>query len=1110
MFVMMIIIYINELKNISLSLFKIYYIVNVSDINIKKNCNDIYCEAETARFKLADNSYNLISSNDIFNTKTYYYMVMILIILIYLNLFYNLIEYNNIFYPLINNIDGNIIVNIIKFIPYILSFITLIAVLFTIILRYVPYDKEGYINYFNFNNSYLKEINTLNINSTYLYVILPIISLGLIYIILSIQFAEILHYPDENYTKGKKYKYLCVGYIIIIIMFTYLILNIINIVLSFTENNYPKLNDNVINVISNNLDNKIELLSAKYNSRNIVKECYSSAATGYTYDKENNVIKIPATDLLYDPIKNEYGYLAIFDRNIIKGHIEKIEKNILFPSDTTEYNIYYDAIKINKEYKAGNRYDPINILNNLTLGDFQTSAKYNDFFEKLTTHIRDESKANTLLKIIICFIINELKHFYKEMSDINDDITNKEKNNYYIKHTKLLDIADYTNRIIIYPGDIKDNELTTLKTKITDYCTYNVQFGVVKKDELFFGIEYEPFSTQNESINNYSADFSYNSENTFYEKYFNVLQNSEISGYYDLEYNIGPYYIKNIKTLIYYILAIFGVGILCIIFFYIPNVELIYKYTYEIILPIILLLLFIIYILIFINFNTDYNSNVIYGVLNSSYKRDLNDMNNMIIPIIDKSVNTEPYNNKETGRYLELYIITNVFMSLIYYSDLPLLDKYNITLYDKDTEESKNRLDSKEYDYINFGNDYHELGNLIYDKYYDKTNKLKSNSDKSYSDAILYDFIDKRLSNSSIVEDCTNFINNPTGDTAKTNLQNFITKFVFANNDYKNRLIYKIKKLIKFFKQYDIKNKIMNNFTNDNFFRDRVFFYNNSDGKVLWNKFILKKSFFDNNILVDTNYKRIFGEFKAETPNYIDSMVDNYFNILLHYYFNKLLSVNLEKKDAIIAAISHNEQYMSDNTQLKEHINNYRNNRLFRLLLLQKQKTRTTTINIDMDDTFRNINIDETKTDKPNNDKINGFIKNIITDAIINYNYNNKDNKDISPRQNPMKLNLMYHKLIQKKDKNIKDDTSNALMNIIKNIYYQINKKKIEYYTLDEDKKEEKPIISIMKKLDSDSPENIKNKADNVISYELFITYFINLIIIIIIFNIAISNNKIL
>ena len=79
-FIMMIIIFINELKNISMSLFKIYYIKDVADINIKKYCNDIYCEAETSRFKLADNSYSLISSNDIFNTKTYYFMILILII----------------------------------------------------------------------------------------------------------------------------------------------------------------------------------------------------------------------------------------------------------------------------------------------------------------------------------------------------------------------------------------------------------------------------------------------------------------------------------------------------------------------------------------------------------------------------------------------------------------------------------------------------------------------------------------------------------------------------------------------------------------------------------------------------------------------------------------------------------------------------------------------------------------------------------------------------------------------------------------------------------------------------------------------------------------------
>lgn len=1088
----MIIIYINELKNISLSLFKIYYIVNVSDINIKKYCNDIYCEAETARFKLADNSYNLISSNDIFNTKTYYYMIMILIILIYLNLFYNLIEYNNIFYPLINNIDGNIIVNIIKFIPYILSFITFVAVLFIIILRYVPYDKEGYINYFNFNDSYLKEINTLNINSTYLYIILPIISLGLIYIILSIQFAEILHYPDENYTKGKKYKYLCVGYIIIVIMFTYLILNIINIVLSFAENNYPKLNDNIINVISKNLDNKINQLSSKYDSRNIVKECYTSA--GYKLSTE---IKQTDINLLYDPIQNTYetSITLAVKRENIKDYIDKIEKNELFPSDKNEYDIYYEAIKINTENKAGKSYDPINILNNLTLGDFKKSIKYDDFFQKLeeiTT--ADETKANTLLKIIICFIINELKHFYKEMSNIDDNVTNKEKNNYYIKHAKLLEIADYTYGIIIYPGPIKQNEIKEIKKKITDYYVYDVKLDVTKYNELLFGIDYEPFSTQNESINNYSVDFSYNSENTFYEKYFNILQNLEVSGYYDLEYNIGPYYIKNIKTLIYYILAIFGAGILCIIFFYIPNVDLIYKYTYEIIFPIILLLLFIIYILIFINFNTDYNSNVIYGVLNSSYKRDLNDMNNMIIPIIGNSDNNQPHNSKEAGRYLELYIITNVFMSLIYYNNSPL-DKYNVTLGNKNEEESKNRLDSKEYDYINFGNDYNELGNLIYEKYYDKENKLINNNDNDF-----YTFINKILSDTSGTEssgtECNKFIDNPTGEAAKINLENFINKFVF-DNDYKDKLIYKIRKLIKFFKQYDIKNKIINNFTNENFFKDQVFFYNNYDGKVLWNKFILKKSFFD--IDREKKYKSIFGDYKEENDDYINVFVDHYFNILLHYYFNKLLS----KKTNVIDAISQNEKYISTDTELTEHINNYRNNRLFRLLLLQKQKMRTTTINIDMDDTFRNINKDENE-----NNKIKKIIEDIIKTYITEYNINSQNSS--SPRQDPMKLNLMYHKLIQKKEKNIRDDTSNALMNIIKNIYYQINKKKIEYHTLDENKIKEALPISIIKKLDSDSPDNIKTIADNVINYELFITYFINLIIIIIIFNIAISNNKIL
>ena len=138
----------------------------------------------------------------------------------------------------------------------------------------------------------------------------------------------------------------------------------------------------------------------------------------------------------------------------------------------------------------------------------------------------------------------------------------------------------------------------------------------------------------------------------------------------------------------------------------------------------------------------------------------------------------------------------------------------------------------------------------------------------------------------------------------------------------------------------------------------------------------------------------------------------------------------------------------------------------------------TTTINIDMDDTFKNIYIEPEKIQ-----------------LIIN---------SLNPtEQNSMKLNVMYDKLIEINDAQ-KEKVNNSIMNRIKNIYYQINKKKIDYDPPYIDNKN----IKEYKKINSDIPEIIKNKADNVISYELFITYFINLIIIIIIFNIAIINNN--
>lgn len=59
-FIIMIAIFLNELVNITSSYFKINYYRDVSEYNIRNNCNNIFCEAETARFNLAKNSYKLI------------------------------------------------------------------------------------------------------------------------------------------------------------------------------------------------------------------------------------------------------------------------------------------------------------------------------------------------------------------------------------------------------------------------------------------------------------------------------------------------------------------------------------------------------------------------------------------------------------------------------------------------------------------------------------------------------------------------------------------------------------------------------------------------------------------------------------------------------------------------------------------------------------------------------------------------------------------------------------------------------------------------------------------------------------------------------------------
>jgi hypothetical protein len=153
--------------------------------------------------------------------------------------------------------------------------------------------------------------------------------------------------------------------------------------------------------------------------------------------------------------------------------------------------------------------------------------------------------------------------------------------------------------------------------------------------------------------------------------------------------------------------------------------------------------------------------------------------------------------------------------------------------------------------------------------------------------------------------------------------------------------------------------------------------------------------------------------------------------------------------------------------------------KLFRLLLLQKQKYENKNLNIN--DTF------------------------LITDTVIaNVGLISKD-EFIKATD----LQSIYYKLISSGLINL-DKSNNYLMNIIKSVYYQINNKRIEYNIPIDDNNigNDCTNYNIISKNPFVHENIINDNANNTIGYELFATYFINMVMIGIIYNLALVKNN--
>ena len=552
-FIMMIIIYLNELKNVSMFVFNFNYIKDLSKIIMEQKCNNIYCEAETDRYQIAKNSYKLLLPNDIFNSKTYTIMVFIISIMIFIYYHYLLFdsdESNRLYIPL--------------------YFILLTMLISMIILRYVPHDEAGYLNYFrDFNDPTNSFATFITFFKYFILLSIPVIVIIILYI------------KRSDLTTSKMIPTLITAtcYILSLV----LIFNLMNIVMTFRVNRTPIL--------------KTKSLSWS------LQKTYTQLYDEYTPSERTEL----ETELETE-ISNENVYI-IFTH--IKDNMGTFTRIIPKQKDNDK------EITTTKD-NPSTKEDIISYIINIFIA-FDELAKIT--LKKLNI---DESYKTSLKKII-------RENYAKLKADTTDRKMNTNVSNVSLIYDKTVKI----------PFTYNTNDTNSVD-------------------------EHNTNGNENNTDYIYTADISYDSPNLFYEKYWDI---NDVS-FWKQDYFVPtilfvsrPNLYKILTMLIGFIIGIFIIYILAAILTYMINVEVIqYNSIFIILKPLIMLVILMIFILFFISFNTWFNKYVVYMCLDSSYKRSLNKLNNIVTPYIRMYDNKIIRGNKT---YIRHYIIANVFYSLL-------------------------------------------------------------------------------------------------------------------------------------------------------------------------------------------------------------------------------------------------------------------------------------------------------------------------------------------------------------------------------------------------------------------------------------------------------------
>ncbi len=518
----------------------------MSKIVMEQKCNNIYCEAETDRYQVAKNSYNLLLPNDVFNSKSYIIMTFVISILIFMYYYYLLFDSqeSSKYY-------------------YVLNISLLSILLGMIIYRYVPNDETGYLNYFR-DSLYTNQYRSF---STLVFFLLILV----IYSTYKIKTPQMKANGVSGDGASKNFiilvKSLC-------FMFSILILfNLMNIVMSFRVNTKPMLK-----------------------TKELIFSLKKAFKVSYSEEELNSLL-----------------------------------------------STYPDEITIYKKWRDDTRLD----------------------------------NKETILPSTLAKVLNILIAF-DELAKIKNKNMNGGDNDEYIgelksiisENDKSID-ADIVNIV----ADTSNGSASTFVTELPLIFDKNVKIphNYNKKDKKDDGSTNNHITNTN--ANNpdyvYTADISYDNPNLFYEKYWD-MDDSFLSKY---SYFVPTFLFASYSPNLFKIMVVIIVFIVVIMILYGIGFPLqfikrldssaaaeIVSELYTTLQPLCVIVILIVYIIIFISFNTNFNDKVVYKCLDSSYKRSLNKLNNIVSPYI------RMYDNKiikSHKNYLHHYIISNVFYSIL-------------------------------------------------------------------------------------------------------------------------------------------------------------------------------------------------------------------------------------------------------------------------------------------------------------------------------------------------------------------------------------------------------------------------------------------------------------